>query len=47
VVNDTYTQYQQIRSFYDFPDKLDVDRYMIDGRLQDFVVGVRRLTTQS
>jgi uncharacterized membrane protein (UPF0182 family) len=43
VVNETYTQYQQIRSFYDFPEKLDVDRYMIDGRLQDFVVGVREL----
>ncbi len=43
VVNETYTQYQQIRSFYDFPDKLDVDRYMIEGRLQDFVVGVREI----
>ncbi len=43
VVNETFTQYQQIRSFYDFPDKLDVDRYMIDGRLQDFVVGVREI----
>jgi uncharacterized membrane protein (UPF0182 family) len=43
VVNETYTQYQQIRSFYDFPEKLDVDRYVIDGRLQDFVVGVREL----
>lgn len=43
VVNETFTQYQQIRSFYDFPEKLDVDRYMIDGRLQDFVVGVREI----
>ncbi len=43
VVNETYTQYQQIRSFYDFPDKLDVDRYTVDGRLQDYVVGVREL----
>src|SRR6185436_15120878 len=43
VVNETYTQYQQIRSFYDFPEKLDVDRYSIDGRLQDFVVGVREI----
>lgn len=43
VVNETYTQYQQIRSFYDFPEKLDVDRYEIDGRLQDFIVGVREL----
>ena len=43
VVNETYTQYQQIRSFYDFAEKLDVDRYQIDGRLQDFVVGVREM----
>lgn len=43
VVNETYTQYQQIRQFYNFPEKLDVDRYLVDGRLQDFVVGVREL----
>jgi uncharacterized membrane protein (UPF0182 family) len=43
VVNETYTQFQQIRSFYDFPRKLDVDRYMVDGRLQDFVVSVREI----
>jgi uncharacterized membrane protein (UPF0182 family) len=43
VVNETYTQYQQIRAFYDFPEKLDVDRYVVEGRLQDFVVGVREL----
>jgi hypothetical protein len=43
VVNETFTQYQQIRGFYNFPAKLDVDRYMVDGRLQDFVVGVREL----
>ena len=43
VVNETFTQYQQIRSFYDFPEKLDVDRYMINGQLQDFVVGVREM----
>jgi uncharacterized membrane protein (UPF0182 family) len=43
VVNETFTQYQQIRGFYNFPEKLDVDRYVVDGRLQDFVVGVREL----
>lgn len=43
VVNETFSQYQQIRSFYNFPEKLDVDRYMIDGKLQDFVVGVREM----
>lgn len=43
VVNDTYTQFQQIRAFYDFNDKLDVDRYTIDGKVQDYVVGVREI----
>lgn len=43
VVNETFSQYQQIRGFYDFNEKLDVDRYMVDGRLQDYVVGVREL----
>src|SRR5262249_2045102 len=36
VVNQTFEQFQQIRSFYDFNEKLDIDRYMINGRLQDF-----------
>src|SRR5215831_3691040 len=43
VVNETFSQYQQIRSFYNFNEKLDVDRYMVDNRLQDFVVGVREV----
>ncbi|HEX6870526.1 MAG TPA: UPF0182 family protein, partial [Micromonosporaceae bacterium] len=43
VVNETFTQFQQIRSFYDFPEKLDVDRYLVNGKLQDFVVGVREI----
>jgi len=43
VVNETFAQYQQIRSFYDFAEKLDIDRYLVDGKLQDFVVGVREI----
>jgi uncharacterized protein len=43
VVNETYTQYQQIRPFYNFPEKLDVDRYTVNGHVQDYVVGVREL----
>jgi uncharacterized membrane protein (UPF0182 family) len=52
VVSDTYTQLQsQVRRFYDFGDKLDIDRYSYQGNTQDFVVGVReinyaRLTVQ-
>jgi hypothetical protein len=41
----TFTQTQQVRSFYDFNDKLDIDRYTIDGKTQDYVVGVRELDT--
>jgi uncharacterized membrane protein (UPF0182 family) len=43
VVNETYSQYQQIRSFYDFAEKLDVDRYVTNGKIQDYVVAVREL----
>lgn len=41
VVAETYTQLQQVRPFYDFGAKLDVDRYTIDGKTGGFVVGVR------
>ena len=43
VVAATYTQLQQVRAFYDFTQKLDIDRYTINGKLQDYVVGVREL----
>jgi uncharacterized membrane protein (UPF0182 family) len=43
VVSDTYTQLQQVRGFYDFGEKLDIDRYNLDGHLQDYVVGVREI----
>jgi len=43
VVSDTYTQLQQVRGFYDFGEKLDIDRYSLDGKLQDYVVGVREI----
>ena len=39
----TFTQQQQIRNVYGFPDKLDVDRYTVDGQTSDYVVGVREL----
>jgi uncharacterized membrane protein (UPF0182 family) len=50
-VSDTYTQLQQVRGFYDFGEKLDIDRYKIGDHLQDYVVGAReinygRLTAQ-
>jgi uncharacterized membrane protein (UPF0182 family) len=51
LVSETYTQLQQVRGFYDFGPKLDIDRYEVGGDTQDYVVGMREinyneLTTQ-
>ncbi|MFI5843522.1 UPF0182 family protein [Catenuloplanes sp. NPDC051500] len=43
LVSDTFTQLQQVRGFYDFGEKLDIDRYTVDGKSQDYVVGVREV----
>ncbi|MFV0425918.1 MAG: UPF0182 family protein [Beutenbergiaceae bacterium] len=43
IVSPTFRQLQQNRTFYTFPDQLSVDRYDIDGELQDTVVAVREL----
>ena len=43
VVSPTFSKFQQLRNQYGFPDKLDIDRYVVDGQLQDYVVGVREL----
>ena len=39
----TFTQMQQLRNFYGFPETLNVDRYQVDGELRDFVVAAREL----
>jgi uncharacterized membrane protein (UPF0182 family) len=44
VVGDAFSQLQQFRQYYQFGDNLDVDRYDIDGRVQDTVVAVRELS---
>ncbi|TQM38568.1 UPF0182 family protein [Pseudonocardia cypriaca] len=44
-VERTFTQRQQLRAFYGFPSQLDIDRYEVNGQLQDFVVAVRELDT--
>ncbi|MGB2737215.1 MAG: UPF0182 family protein, partial [Candidatus Nanopelagicales bacterium] len=41
VVPPTFRALQQIRSFYSFPDALDIDRYQIDGKQRGAVVSVR------
>jgi uncharacterized membrane protein (UPF0182 family) len=44
LVSETYTALQQVRGFYNFGTKLDIDRYTVDGNLQDYVVGVREMS---
>ncbi|MFI1989669.1 UPF0182 family protein [Actinoplanes sp. NPDC020271] len=43
LVSQAFTQSQQSRSFYDFGEKLDVDRYTVDGKTSDYVVGAREI----
>ncbi|QSB06065.1 UPF0182 family protein [Natronoglycomyces albus] len=48
IVSDAFTQRQQPRGFYDFNQKLDIDRYTYENDegetiTEDFVVGVREL----
>ncbi|WP_231839659.1 UPF0182 family protein [Blastococcus saxobsidens] len=43
VLSETFTARQQIRNVYGFPEKLDIDRYEIDGELRDYVVAAREL----
>ena len=47
VVGPTYTQTQQVRGFYEFNEKLDIDRYTLNGQTQDYVVGVREINYNS
>ena len=43
LVSDTFRQLQQTRSYYAFPEQLDVDRYDIDGVSEDTVIALREL----
>ena len=43
VLNPTFTQQQQLRNFYGFPEQLAVDRYETDGELRDYVVAAREI----
>lgn len=47
LVSDTFRQIQQQRPFYSFPEQLDVDRYKINGQMQDTVIAVRELNPAS
>ena len=43
VVSPTFRQLQSVKSYYGFPDALDVDRYEIEGKVNDTVIAVREL----
>jgi len=43
IIGPTVRQLEQYRSYYQFAPELDVDRYEIDGKMQDTVVSVRDL----
>ena len=41
VVSPTFAQLEQIRQYYKFPNSLNVDRYEIDGKVEDTVSAIR------
>ena len=43
LVSQTFTQLQQVRGFYDFGAKLDIDRYTVNGKTSDYAVGLREI----
>ncbi|MFB4348208.1 UPF0182 family protein [Microbacterium sp. CR_7] len=43
VISPTVRQLEQYRGYYQFQENMDVDRYEIDGQMQDTVVSVRDL----
>lgn len=43
VLSPTFTQQQQLRNFYGFPDALAVDRYEVEGEVRDFIVAAREM----
>jgi uncharacterized membrane protein (UPF0182 family) len=46
VVSSAFSQLQQFRPYYQFPDTLNVDRYEIDGEVQDTVIATRELNPE-
>jgi uncharacterized protein len=43
LVTEAFAQLEQFRQYYQFPEYLDVDRYVIDGQTQDTVLSLREL----
>jgi uncharacterized protein len=44
-LQDTLRQIQEIRTYYDFPD-IDIDRYEINGKLQEVMLATRELNVE-
>ncbi|MHA7306477.1 UPF0182 family membrane protein [Arthrobacter sp. TMN-49] len=42
----TFRELEQYRPYYEFPKTLNVDRYTVDGKVQDAVIAVRELNPQ-
>ncbi|TSD97401.1 membrane protein [Skermania sp. ID1734] len=47
ILSRTFTQQEQLKNFYGFPSSLDIDRYTIDGKTQDYIVAARELSPKS
>ncbi|CAN7424023.1 UPF0182 family protein [Arthrobacter sp. LjRoot78] len=43
LISDAFSQLEQYRPYYQFPSALNVDRYEVDGKVQDTVIAVREL----
>jgi uncharacterized protein len=44
-LQDTLRQIQEIRTYYDFPD-IDIDRYVIDGKMRQVMLAARELNVE-
>ncbi|MFC9894113.1 UPF0182 family protein [Nocardia sp. NPDC127579] len=47
ILSPTFTQLQQLKNFYGFPESLDIDRYNLNGDVQDYIVAARELNPQA
>ncbi|WP_445183395.1 UPF0182 family protein [Pseudonocardia sp. Cha107L01] len=43
----TFTQLEQRKNFYGFPQQLNIDRYKVNGQVRDYVVAARELDTSA
>jgi uncharacterized protein len=43
ILSPTFNQREARANFYGFPDKLDIDRYTVDGKVQDYIVAAREM----